>query len=129
MRTNGKALGRRWCSQKKDDGRNRQVERQVGDAEQPGETRQRIGSVLHLPFPEQMLRPLERNELLAVTVGLRGVADDESARQLVDAVQAEDERCFEAQGVARRQPASKPAGAPCGCRGASSEHGRSSFRG
>jgi hypothetical protein len=60
----------------KDDGRNRQVERQVGNAKQAGETRQRIDSVLHPPLHEQMQRPLDRNELLGVTVRFRGVADD-----------------------------------------------------
>jgi hypothetical protein len=79
-----------------DDGGDRQVECQVGDAEQPGEARQRICSMLHVPFGEEMQRPLEPNKLAGVPVRFPGVAHDEPARQLVNAVQGEHERCLEA---------------------------------
>ena len=72
------------------------MKRQVGDAEQSGETRQRVCSMLHPSFDEEMQEPLERNELVGMTVRFPGVADDEATRQLVDAVQGDDERCFEA---------------------------------
>ena len=78
------------------DGRHCQLNRQLGHAEHPRETRQRVCSVLHPSFDEEMQEPLERNELVGMTVRFLGVADDKAARQLVDAVQGEDERCFEA---------------------------------
>ena len=79
-----------------DDGGDRQVECQIGDAEQPGEARQRICSMLHVPFGEEMQRPLEPNELAGVTVRFLGVAYDQAARELVAAVERDHKSCFEA---------------------------------
>ena len=48
-----------------------EVQRQVGEAEQAGETRERVRGVLHVSFDEEVRRPLERDELAGVTRGVQ----------------------------------------------------------
>src|SRR6266516_7527415 len=54
-----------------------------------------------------MQRPLERNNPAGVTLGFGGIADEEAASELVEAVQTEDEEGLAAERVAQGEPASQ----------------------
>jgi hypothetical protein len=93
------------------------MQRQVGDAEQAGEARERVGSVLHVPLREDVQRALERNDLTCVPAGIGGVADHEAASELVEAVEGEHRGCFARERVPQGQPGAHPTGGPGGARG------------
>src|SRR5947199_9298848 len=67
--------------------RGREMKRQGGGAEHPDQTRKGVRRVLQVGLIEEVQRPLERNKPVRVPFGFTGVADDEAARELVEAVQ------------------------------------------
>jgi hypothetical protein len=81
------------------------MQRQVGGAEQAGQTRQIAGGVLHVRLLEDVEPPLERYDTVGVVVGFARVAHDETAGEFVEAAQPEHGGCFAPQPVPGGQPA------------------------
>jgi hypothetical protein len=67
--------------------RDSEVKREVGDAEQVDQPRERVCGVLHALLEEQARRALQRDKLARVTYGFGGVADNHAARELIQPVQ------------------------------------------
>jgi hypothetical protein len=80
------------------------MKRHVGNAEHIDDTRDGVRSPLYVCFDEEVRPPLQRNDLVGVTVSLRGVAGDESTPELIDAVQDENHTSFVQERVPRGQP-------------------------
>jgi hypothetical protein len=79
-----------------------EVERQVGDAGQAREARERVRGALHGRFEEEVQRALERDEPVRVPVRFRCVPDDEAARELVEAGTAPEPRRLRFEASAAR---------------------------
>jgi hypothetical protein len=88
------------------------VKGQVGGAEHFREAGQSTRGVLHIRFEQEVEPPFERDDSVGVMYGDVRVADDETAGELVEAVQAEHDSDLAPQRVPDRQPASKAAAAP-----------------
>jgi hypothetical protein len=73
--------------------------------------------VLQLGLEEEVQRALERGDAVCISLCFGGVADDEAARELVEAVEDEHRGCLAERRVAPGKPAAKAAGGPGGDRG------------
>jgi hypothetical protein len=71
--------------------RDREMHRQVEDAEHARHVRERLDSALYLRLEEDMQRPLEPGDPMSVLVGFGGVAHDQAACDLVEGVQGQND--------------------------------------
>ena len=69
--------------------------------------------MLHIRFEQEVKPPFECDDSVRVLDGVARVADDDTARELVEAVQAEHDCCLAPQPVPNRQPASNAAAVVC----------------
>jgi hypothetical protein len=90
-------------------GRDGEVKRQVGDAEQAREAGEGLNGALHVRLDEEMQRPFQRDDSVGVSVGFCGVRDDEATCELVEPVQREGAGCLRAERMPHGQPAAGPA--------------------
>jgi hypothetical protein len=93
-----------------------EVKREVRDVEQVDQARERMHRVLHAPFDEHARRLLQRDDSTRVDQRLVRIADRKPARELVQAVEAEDEDRFRTERVTPRQPAPEATSGACGDR-------------
>jgi hypothetical protein len=70
----------------------REVQRQVEEAEQPDRAGQRLRGVLHVALDEDVQRPFERRDVVSVADRGGAIAGDQPARRLVQAVEREHAR-------------------------------------
>jgi hypothetical protein len=82
-----------------DGGRDGEMKRQVSGGEQASQAGEHVDGALQLDLEEEVQRALCRREAKRVSPGFGGVADDEAARELVQAVEGEHDRRLGVQWV------------------------------